>query len=78
MPSILPSAEAVASIREIEIGIPSKNGRLEVLYVHTRGMPLDESLDLKEIADSTHGFVGADLYCSMQRGSHANSGEGAA
>ena len=48
--------------REIEIGIPSKNGRLEVLYVHTRGMPLDESLDLKEIADATHGFVGADLY----------------
>ncbi len=48
--------------REIEIGIPSKNGRLEILYVHTRGMPLDESLDLKEIADATHGFVGADLY----------------
>jgi len=48
--------------REIEIGIPSKNGRLEVLYVHTRGMPLDESLDLKEIADATHGYVGADLY----------------
>jgi transitional endoplasmic reticulum ATPase len=48
--------------REIEIGIPNKNGRLEVLYVHTRGMPLDESLDLREIADSTHGFVGADLY----------------
>ena len=48
--------------REIEIGIPNKNGRLEVLYVHTRGMPLDESLDLKEIADATHGFVGADLY----------------
>ena len=48
--------------REIEIGIPNKNGRLEVLYVHTRGMPLDESLDLKEVADSTHGFVGADLY----------------
>ncbi|OPX77284.1 MAG: VCP-like ATPase [Methanosaeta sp. PtaB.Bin018] len=48
--------------REIEIGIPSKNGRLEILYVHTRGMPLDENLDLKEIADATHGFVGADLY----------------
>jgi transitional endoplasmic reticulum ATPase len=48
--------------REIEIGIPSKTGRLEVLYVHTRGMPLDLSLDLKEIADATHGFVGADLY----------------
>jgi transitional endoplasmic reticulum ATPase len=48
--------------REIEVGIPSKNGRLEILYVHTRGMPLDESLDLKEIAEVTHGFVGADLY----------------
>lgn len=48
--------------REVEIGIPSKNGRLEILYVHTRGMPLDESLDLKEIAEVTHGFVGADIY----------------
>ncbi len=48
--------------REIEVGIPNKNGRLEILYVHTRGMPLDESLDLKEIAEITHGFVGADLY----------------
>ncbi len=47
--------------REIEIGIPNKNGRLEILYVHTRGMPLDESLDLKGIAEATHGFVGADL-----------------
>src|SRR5512137_2320479 len=47
--------------KEIEIGIPNKNGRLEILYVHTRGMPLDESLDLKEIADITYGFVGADL-----------------
>lgn len=47
--------------REIEIGIPNKNGRLEILYVHTRGMPLDESLDLGEIAEMTHGFVGADL-----------------
>lgn len=48
--------------REVEIGIPNKNGRLEILYVHTRGMPLDEPLDLKEIAEVTHGFVGADLY----------------
>jgi len=47
--------------REIEIGIPDKNGRLEILYVHTRGMPLGESSDLKEIAGMTHGFVGADL-----------------
>ncbi|MDM7912592.1 MAG: CDC48 family AAA ATPase [Methanotrichaceae archaeon] len=50
------------SDREVEIGIPNKNGRLEILYVHTRGMPLDESLDLKDIAEATHGFVGADLY----------------
>ena len=48
--------------KEIELGIPNKNGRLEILYVHTRGMPLDESIDLKEIAELTHGFVGADLY----------------
>jgi transitional endoplasmic reticulum ATPase len=47
--------------REIEIGIPDKNGRLEILYVHSRGMPLDDNLDLKEIAEITHGFVGADL-----------------
>ncbi len=47
--------------REIEIGIPDKNERLEILYVHTRGMPLEETLDLKEIAEITHGFVGADL-----------------
>jgi len=48
--------------REIEIGIPNRNGRLEILYVHTRGMPLEEALDLNDIAEITHGFVGADLY----------------
>jgi transitional endoplasmic reticulum ATPase len=48
--------------REIEIGIPNKNGRLEILYVHTRGMPMEESLDLNDIVEVTHGFVGADLY----------------
>lgn len=47
--------------REVEIGIPNKSGRLEILYVHTRGMPLEDSLDLSEIAEMTHGFVGADL-----------------
>ena len=47
--------------REIEIGIPDKNGRLEILYVHTRGMPLAEEVDLEAIAEMTHGFVGADL-----------------
>ncbi|WP_406660718.1 CDC48 family AAA ATPase [Methanolobus sp. ZRKC3] len=47
--------------REIEVGIPDCGGRLQILYVHTRGMPLEEGLDLQEIADVTHGFVGADL-----------------
>lgn len=47
--------------REIEIGIPDEDGRLEVLSIHTRGMPLDEKVDLKKISKITHGFVGADL-----------------
>ncbi|MCE5215041.1 MAG: CDC48 family AAA ATPase, partial [Methanobacterium sp.] len=47
--------------REIEIGVPDKDGRREVLQIHTRGMPLDEKVDLDEIAETTHGFVGADL-----------------
>lgn len=47
--------------REIEVGIPDGEGRLQILYVHTRGMPLEEGLDLQEIANVTHGFVGADL-----------------
>ncbi len=47
--------------REIEIGIPDRNGRLEILQVHTRGMPLAEGVELKEIAGITHGFVGADM-----------------
>ena len=47
--------------REIEIGVPDKDGRGEVLQIHTRGMPLDDKVDLEEMADTTHGFVGADL-----------------
>ncbi len=47
--------------REIEIGVPDEHGRLEILQIHTRGMPLDKSVDLKEIAEKTHGYVGADL-----------------
>jgi transitional endoplasmic reticulum ATPase len=47
--------------REIDIGVPDKQGRLEVLKIHTRNMPLSEEVDLKEIANVTHGFVGADL-----------------
>lgn len=47
--------------REIEIGIPNRNGREEILQVHSRGMPLAEDVNLKAMADLTHGFVGADL-----------------
>ncbi len=47
--------------REIEIGVPDKTGRLEILHVHTRGMPLAENVNLERIADITHGFVGADM-----------------
>jgi len=47
--------------REIEIGVPDREGRLEILQVHTRGMPLAESVDIERYADNTHGFVGADV-----------------
>jgi transitional endoplasmic reticulum ATPase len=47
--------------REIEIGVPDMGGRLEILQVHTRGMPLAEAVDMEQYAESTHGFVGADL-----------------
>ena len=47
--------------REIEIGVPDRDGRLEILQIHTRGMPLEKDVDLKELAGITHGYVGADL-----------------
>ena len=47
--------------REIEIGIPDDDGRLDILSIHTRGMPINEKVNLKQIAKTTHGFVGADL-----------------
>ncbi|OLS20813.1 MAG: VCP-like ATPase [Candidatus Heimdallarchaeota archaeon LC_3] len=47
--------------REIEIGIPNREARLEIITVHSRGMPLDDDVILEEIASITHGFVGADL-----------------
>ena len=47
--------------REIAISIPDKNARLEILHIHTRGMPLASDVDLERIAEITHGFVGADL-----------------
>ncbi|VVB64667.1 VCP-like ATPase [uncultured archaeon] len=47
--------------REIEIGVPNKESRLEVLQIHTRGMPLAKDVNQQKLADVTHGFVGADL-----------------
>jgi transitional endoplasmic reticulum ATPase len=47
--------------REIELGIPDRDGRLEILQIHTRGMPMTKEVDLQKLADVTHGFVGADL-----------------
>lgn len=47
--------------REIELGVPDQKGRLEILQIHTRAMPLDEAVDLEKLAAVTHGFVGADL-----------------
>ncbi|WP_049999002.1 CDC48 family AAA ATPase [Halococcus sediminicola] len=47
--------------REIEIGVPDKEGRKEILQVHTRGMPLADGIDLDTYAENTHGFVGSDL-----------------
>lgn len=47
--------------REIEIGIPDEEGRLDILHIHTRGMPLTDDVKLEYFAKITHGFVGADL-----------------
>lgn len=47
--------------REISIPVPDKTGRLEILKIHTRGMPLAQDVDLARIAELSHGFVGADL-----------------
>src|ERR671915_358156 len=47
--------------REIEIGVPDRDGRLDILQIHTMGMPLSEDVNLEKLADISHGFVGADL-----------------
>ena len=47
--------------RELEIGVPDREGRLEILQIHTRGMPLAKDVNLEKLADISHGFVGADL-----------------
>jgi len=47
--------------REVEIGVPDKPGRYEILQIHTRGMPLAKDVDLKKLSETTHGYTGADL-----------------
>ncbi|MCJ2533087.1 MAG: CDC48 family AAA ATPase [Candidatus Thermoplasmatota archaeon] len=54
--------------REIEIGIPNRDGRLEILHIHTRGMPLADDVDLAMFAGMTHGYVGADLASLAREG----------
>lgn len=47
--------------REIEIGVPDRDGRREILLIHSRGMPLAKDVNLDQTAEKTHGYVGADL-----------------
>ena len=47
--------------REIEIGVPDKAGRNEIVQIHTRNMPLAEDVDIKRLSDITHGYTGADI-----------------
>jgi len=54
--------------REIEIGIPDREGRLEILHIHTKGMPLADDVDLRQLAEMTHGYVGADLAALTKEG----------
>ena len=47
--------------REFEISVPNEDGRLEILQIHTRGMPIDESIEIKDLASELHGYTGADI-----------------
>ena len=47
--------------REMEISVPNADGRLEILHIHTRGMPLSDDIDLKNLATELHGYTGADI-----------------
>ena len=53
--------------REIEIGVPDRDGRSEIMDVHTRQMPMSEDFDITWILDNTYGFVGADLAALVER-----------
>src|SRR5262249_1715140 len=54
--------------REIEIGVPNTQARLQILRIHTRAMPLGADVDLAHLAEHSHGFVGADLEALCQEG----------
>ena len=47
--------------REFEISVPNEDGRLEILEIHTRGMPINEDIDLKDLSSELHGYTGADI-----------------
>ena len=47
--------------REFEISVPNEDGRLEILLIHTRGMPVADDIDLKDLASELHGYTGADI-----------------
>jgi transitional endoplasmic reticulum ATPase len=47
--------------REFEISVPNEDGRLEILEIHTRGMPISEDIDLKDLSSELHGYTGADI-----------------
>ncbi len=47
--------------REVEISVPNEDGRLEILQIHTRGMPISEDVNLKNLASELHGYTGADI-----------------
>ena len=47
--------------RELEIGVPDKNGRKEIIDIHTRGMPISDDFDIDWLLDNSYGFVGADI-----------------
>jgi transitional endoplasmic reticulum ATPase len=47
--------------REMEISVPNSDGRLDILHIHTRGMPLSDDIDLKNLASELHGYTGADI-----------------
>jgi transitional endoplasmic reticulum ATPase len=57
--------------REVEIGVPDRNARKEILQIHTRNMPLAKDVKMDELADMTHGYTGADIAALAREGAMA-------